>query len=185
MFLGWEHEHRVLNWERLYIRLSEAKGHARRWRFRVEGIRKKVADEGYDELIRWLNSKDGQIAEEEEEEGEEEDEEGENGFGDENEDGEEEREELGDDLEERTEAEISRRKAKLRGDGRRNKRGLMNMKDKKEKKEKFDDELSNLSLDLDGKSEEELELKEKKKKKPTADGEEAMIYLLLLSLMTN
>lgn len=46
-------ERRISNWEKLYIKLSEAKGHGRRWKFQIETFRKK-ADEGYDQLVHWL-----------------------------------------------------------------------------------------------------------------------------------
>ncbi|CAF0939608.1 unnamed protein product [Brachionus calyciflorus] len=46
-------EKRVLNWEKLFIKLSESKGHGRRWKFQMDTFRKK-ADQGYDELIKWI-----------------------------------------------------------------------------------------------------------------------------------
>jgi hypothetical protein len=44
---------RISNWERVFIKLSEAKGHGRRWKFQMETFRKK-ADRGYEELIKWV-----------------------------------------------------------------------------------------------------------------------------------
>lgn len=55
---GWERERRVLNWERLFVRLTEARGQGKRWRFRVENVKRKAEEEGYDELVRWLRSED-------------------------------------------------------------------------------------------------------------------------------
>ena len=55
-------EKRIMNWEKLFIKLSEAKGHGRRWKFQIETLRKK-ANEGYDELLRWV-LKDGEDADE-------------------------------------------------------------------------------------------------------------------------
>jgi hypothetical protein len=46
-------EKRIQNWEKLFIKLSEAKGHGRRWKFQIETFRKK-ASLGYDELIKWI-----------------------------------------------------------------------------------------------------------------------------------
>jgi hypothetical protein len=53
-------EKRIQNWEKLFIKLSEAKGHGRRWKFQIETFRKKAAM-GYDELIKWVanESNDG------------------------------------------------------------------------------------------------------------------------------
>jgi hypothetical protein len=51
-------ERRVMNWERLFIKLSEAKGHGRRWKFQMETFRKK-ADMGYEELVKWVNRDPG------------------------------------------------------------------------------------------------------------------------------
>ena len=48
-----DREKRVMNWEKLFIKLSEAKGHGRRWKFRMEEFRKK-SNEGYEELMRWV-----------------------------------------------------------------------------------------------------------------------------------
>ncbi len=39
----------------MFIRLSEAKGHGRRWKFQIDAFRKK-SEEGYDELVRWVNN---------------------------------------------------------------------------------------------------------------------------------
>jgi hypothetical protein len=50
-----EKEKRILNWEKLFIKINEAKGNGRRWKFRMEIFRKKAA-EGYEELIRWVES---------------------------------------------------------------------------------------------------------------------------------
>lgn len=50
-----EADKRIQNWEKLYIKLSEAKGHGRRWKFQIETFRKK-ANIGYDELIRWIKA---------------------------------------------------------------------------------------------------------------------------------
>ncbi len=50
-----EKEKRILNWEKLFIKINEAKGNGRRWKFRMEIFRKK-ASEGYEELIRWVES---------------------------------------------------------------------------------------------------------------------------------
>jgi hypothetical protein len=63
-----DRERRILNWEKLFIRLSEAKGHGRRWKFQMETFRKK-ANEGYDDLIRWV-MRDGENNQQEQEEGE-------------------------------------------------------------------------------------------------------------------
>jgi hypothetical protein len=58
-----EREKRIQNWEKLYIKLSEAKGHGRRWKFQIENFRKK-ANQGYDELLRWIKSDtDGTVIE--------------------------------------------------------------------------------------------------------------------------
>lgn len=46
-------EKKVLNWEKLFIKLSESKGHGRRWRFQMENFRKK-ADLGNEELVNWI-----------------------------------------------------------------------------------------------------------------------------------
>jgi hypothetical protein len=48
-----QREKRISNWEKLFIKMSESKGHGRRWKFQIEPFRKK-ADEGYEELIRWI-----------------------------------------------------------------------------------------------------------------------------------
>lgn len=48
-----DRERRILNWERLFVRLTEAKGHGRRWKFQMDAFRKK-ANEGYDDLVRWV-----------------------------------------------------------------------------------------------------------------------------------
>ena len=58
-------EKRVMNWEKLYIRLSEAKGHGRRWKFQMEAFRKK-SELGYDELVHWLLRDSTQMEESEE-----------------------------------------------------------------------------------------------------------------------
>ena len=50
-------EKRISNWEKLFIKMSEAKGHGRRWKFQIEPFRKK-ADQGYEELVNWIE-KDG------------------------------------------------------------------------------------------------------------------------------
>lgn len=42
----------ILNWEKLFVRMSEAKGHGRRWKFQMDTFRKK-AELGYEELVRW------------------------------------------------------------------------------------------------------------------------------------
>jgi hypothetical protein len=55
-------EKRIQNWEKLYIRLSQAKGHGRRWKFQIETFRKK-ANNGYDELLRWIKSETEEKAE--------------------------------------------------------------------------------------------------------------------------
>lgn len=148
---GWEQEQRVLNWERLYLRLSEAKGFARRWRFRVDGIRKK-ADQGYDELVRWINARDGYIEVDEEEDDQyaaDMDEMNGASHIDREDDIEfEEAEDSNEPKEPREQrerkriSEIQRRKEKLMGGSR-----------KKRIRERYDDDLSNLSLDLDAKSE--------------------------------
>lgn len=46
-------EKKVLNWEKLFIKVSESKGHGRRWRFQMESFRKK-ADLGNEELVKWI-----------------------------------------------------------------------------------------------------------------------------------
>ncbi len=46
-------ERRILNWERLFIKMSEARGHGRRWKFQIEAFRNK-ANMGYDELVKWI-----------------------------------------------------------------------------------------------------------------------------------
>ena len=46
-------EKRIMNWEKLFIKLSEAKGHGRRWKFQIDTFRKK-ADMGYEELVKWV-----------------------------------------------------------------------------------------------------------------------------------
>ena len=48
-------EKRLANWEKLFIRLSEAKGHGKRWKFRMDAFKQK-ASEGYDELVHWALS---------------------------------------------------------------------------------------------------------------------------------
>ncbi len=48
-----QREKRISNWEKLFIKMSESKGHGRRWKFQIEPFRKK-ADQGYEELIRWI-----------------------------------------------------------------------------------------------------------------------------------
>jgi hypothetical protein len=48
-------EKRIQNWEKLFIKLSEAKGHGRRWRFQIDTFRKK-ADLGYEELVKWVTN---------------------------------------------------------------------------------------------------------------------------------
>lgn len=50
-----EKDKRIANWEKLFIKLNEAKGHGRRWKFRIDTFRKH-ANEGYDELIKWVKS---------------------------------------------------------------------------------------------------------------------------------
>jgi hypothetical protein len=55
-------ERRIMNWERLFIKLSEAKGHGRRWKFQIETFRKK-ADMGYEELIKWVNRDPAEVDE--------------------------------------------------------------------------------------------------------------------------
>jgi hypothetical protein len=50
-----EKEKRILNWEKLFIKINEAKGNGRRWKFCMEIFRKKAA-QGYEELIRWVES---------------------------------------------------------------------------------------------------------------------------------
>lgn len=46
-------EKRVLNWEKLFVRLSESKGHGRRWRFQIDNFRKKTSL-NYEELVKWV-----------------------------------------------------------------------------------------------------------------------------------
>jgi len=48
-----QREKRISNWEKLFIKMSESKGHGRRWKFQIEPFRKK-AEQGYEELIRWI-----------------------------------------------------------------------------------------------------------------------------------
>ena len=48
-----EADKKIQNWEKLYIKLSEAKGHGRRWKFQIEHFRKK-ANLGREELLRWI-----------------------------------------------------------------------------------------------------------------------------------
>jgi hypothetical protein len=46
-------ERRILNWEKMFIKMSEARGHGRRWKFQIETFRNK-ANMGYDELVKWI-----------------------------------------------------------------------------------------------------------------------------------
>ena len=46
-------EKRIMNWEKLFIKLNETKGHGKRWKFRMETFRKK-SNEGYNELLNWV-----------------------------------------------------------------------------------------------------------------------------------
>ena len=48
-------EKRVQNWEKLFVKLSEAKGHGRRWRFQMEAFRQK-ASLGHIELLNWIDA---------------------------------------------------------------------------------------------------------------------------------
>lgn len=58
-----EKDKRIQNWEKLYVKLSEAKSHGRRWKFNMETFRKK-ASLGYEELINWIKAEsEGNIAE--------------------------------------------------------------------------------------------------------------------------
>ena len=40
------HEKRIMNWEKLFAKLTMARGHGRRWKFLIESFKKK-ANEGY------------------------------------------------------------------------------------------------------------------------------------------
>jgi len=51
-------EKRVQNWEKMFIKLNEAKGHGRRWKFRMETFRNK-ASAGYTELLKWVLTEPG------------------------------------------------------------------------------------------------------------------------------
>lgn len=55
-------EKKILNWERLFIKLSESKGHGRRWRFQIENFRKKTSM-GHEELIKWLKRESSEFFE--------------------------------------------------------------------------------------------------------------------------
>ena len=55
---GWEHERRVLNWERLFVRLTEARGHGKRWKFRIENVKRRVEEGGYENLVQRLRNED-------------------------------------------------------------------------------------------------------------------------------
>lgn len=145
---GWEHEQRVLNWERLYLRMSEAKGHGRRWRFRVEGVKKK-AEEGYDELVKWIGMRDGFVEEENDSQDDMYDQNGASHIERDDdidlEDGEQEGLGLEEHRPERGDrgdrGELQRRRAKLMGGVKKKRAGRG-----------YDDDLSNLSVDLDRKS---------------------------------
>jgi hypothetical protein len=50
-----EREKRIGNWEKIFIKINEAKGHGRRWKFRMDTFRKH-ANEGYEELMKWLKN---------------------------------------------------------------------------------------------------------------------------------
>lgn len=186
--IGWEHEQRILNWERLYLRMSEAKGQGRRWRFRVEGVRKK-AEEGYDELVKWINTRDGYAGEEEETDSQEDDEMDErNGAShiDREDDeidleGDEEIGEEGDDRRVRKgrggggdridRSELQKRRSRLMGGGGgAGGAGPGGAKKKRPGRERYDDDLSNLSVDLDRKSDdldgEDFRPRDRKKKSP-------------------
>jgi hypothetical protein len=46
-------EKRLSNWEKLFLKLSESKGHGRRWKLYMDTFRKKSIL-GYDQLIHWI-----------------------------------------------------------------------------------------------------------------------------------
>jgi hypothetical protein len=46
-------ERRIMNWEKLYMKLSEAKGHGRRWKFHIDTLKKK-STQSYQELLSWV-----------------------------------------------------------------------------------------------------------------------------------
>ena len=43
-----KHERRLINWERLYSKVMEVKSHGRRWKFRIEPLKKKLERDGYE-----------------------------------------------------------------------------------------------------------------------------------------
>ena len=42
-----KHLRRLNNWERLFCKVMGAKSHGRRWKFRIEPLKKKLEQEGY------------------------------------------------------------------------------------------------------------------------------------------
>ena len=53
-------EKRINNWEKLYVKMNELKGHGRRWKFQMETFRQK-SNQGYEELVQWAMREPAQI----------------------------------------------------------------------------------------------------------------------------